>query len=808
MKNYKKGLLAASVLASMAVFAATTPQDDRIHVTTFADENGENSNACSLREAITAAAQNKPYGGCTAGKTNNSVTDQIVLPKGEYILNKSLTPSSQVNIQGAEASDWGKKDVITGDYPARLAPVTTIKGNGQFPLFDTSAGKGTLNLNALNLMNGGGKKGGAIFAGAATYLNSVHVKNNSATESGGAIYLAGVGSALEVKDSLFENNMAPHGAVLAMTCLDNLTFTERTLKFTNASIINNGSNTTRNVIEICGKAATEFTNNTIALNNASTSNGSILKFTGDSQPNSQQASILSNSSALTLLNNTIINNTAYSSFLYDSIASKSLSYNLMAYNNGYSCRHLLGPLDKEKNYNIGSAFNALIQLPTKIGFCDVVYPEKATENNNIDLSNVAQNSILTALQPANQFTAYLPMYFLRTGNNPLVDIKDSENCSSTDQRSKVRLSENKLIYDLEVQNTCDIGAVEQANLKAADVAATNTSQIEVLKNFEKERDFFKDLVDDKNVSAEFLPYYKLRHQEFVDKLAAYPKSFRYRQAYVDIFAQSLPYEKLNAQGALEIQHFVNTKLYKVDVEAIGTGPDVFASGVVGDLPDTKDPNLQCKWDESVERVVLYRTDGRINQAGDYSYCKYTLSLKADPKIKSVGLAQAQFVNIAPVAKDDEFTLNWGTSQRIQIDVLANDHDDGDGKAGQPFYPQGKKTFYTDSKGISAPIKFSKLDANLEFEAQYQALCPDESGQMCYGGTIFIKPKNSFNKFNYSLTYEVYDADATVSNTATVKLINTATTTEDTRKGGSGSIGLLGFLGLGALAFIRRRKTNP
>ena len=49
MHTYKKGLLCVMVLSAMSLMAA---EDRTIYVTTFVDENGENANACSLREAI------------------------------------------------------------------------------------------------------------------------------------------------------------------------------------------------------------------------------------------------------------------------------------------------------------------------------------------------------------------------------------------------------------------------------------------------------------------------------------------------------------------------------------------------------------------------------------------------------------------------------------------------------------------------------------------------------------------------------------------------------------------------------------
>ena len=802
MNNYKKGFLAFTIVAAMATLAASS--DERIFVNTFADEDGENSNACSLREAIKTAAQNKPFGGCTVGKTQSSVTDVIMLEKGEYVLTKPLTPSSQINIYGAQISDWSQKDAITGDYPARLAPATTIKGTDQFPLFDTSVGKGTITLNNLILTNGGGLKGGAILAGAGTYLNTVHVRENKTSDNGGAIYLAGLGTNFEANSSVFENNFSTKNAVLGMTCVDNLAFTERTVKFTNSSLIKNGDSNSKNIIEICGQTTFQMTNNTIAENVANASSGSIIKFTGDSLPNTQQVSILSNSSSLDLLNNTIVNNKAFSTILYDGIGNKNLNYNILAYNQGLSCRYLLGELGENKTYNFDANNNGLIQSKTKEGFCNIRYGEKEA-NSNVDLSTISQSSILSALQKADKYTAYLPMYFLLGSNNPLANVEKGEACSKDDQRGKTRLSAVDIIYDSDNKNTCDIGATEQSKLRASDVTSTNTSQTNMISAFEAERDFFKALVEDPTVNVDFLPYYKIRYQEFDDKVTNYKKLNKYRQNFVDIFSQSLAHELLNTDNLLEIQHFQESKLYNVEVESLGNAEDVFVSGDLANLPTEKDPNLKCEWDETIEKVLVYRTDGKMTQAGDFGYCKYTLTLKSDPSIKSIGLIQTQFVNIAPLAKNDEFVLKWGSDQRVKIDVLANDNDDGDGTADQPFYPADKKTFYTTPEGITAPIKFSKIDSNLTFEAQYEAPCPDESGATCYGGDIYVKAKNNFNKFNYSFTYEFYDADASASNTASVRLINTATTSDDTRKGGGGAIGIIGLVALAGLAHLRRKK---
>lgn len=144
------------------------------------------------------------------------------------MLESSLTPSSLVNILGASPTDWGDKDIITGDYPKRLPMQTTILGDDSFTLFDTTIGKSSLTLQSVRLENGRATRGGAIKAGSAVSLIQVEIKNSSADE-GGAIYLSGKNTNLDVTNSVFEGNVATRGAVVAMSCLDSLTFTSRTV---------------------------------------------------------------------------------------------------------------------------------------------------------------------------------------------------------------------------------------------------------------------------------------------------------------------------------------------------------------------------------------------------------------------------------------------------------------------------------------------------------------------------------------------------------------------------------------------------
>lgn len=808
MKNYKKALLALSIVATLPLMAAT--EDDTIYVTTFADEDGENNNACSLREAITTAADNRSYGGCKVGQTSPDVTDRIQLEAGDYVLESSLTPSSLVNILGASPTDWGDKDIITGDYPKRLPMQTTIQGDNSFTLFDTTVGKSSLTLQSVRLENGRATRGGAIKAGSAVSLIQVEITNSSADE-GGAIYLSGKNTNLDVTNSVFEGNVATRGAVVAMSCLDSLTFTSRTISIKGSSIVNNGSASTQSVIEACGDSDLSLTINTIAENNASTTNGSIIKFTGDVFAAEDGNTKLSPGSKLTMLSNTIVDNTAYSTYLYDKFGSKTLGYNILAFNNGQSCRYSFGALPDEQRLGFNTHRNGIMQSATSGSYCQLPY-DVLNDETSKDLSNISQSTVMSDLQAAGEPTAYLPMYFLRDYDaNPLVNVDEKNSaCEQTDQRGLDRLAQNILILDNEDEassNTCDIGSTELTRLSANDLVSTNVSQVNALDGFERELEFFEDLIADEKTEQRFIEYYEQRRDYFEKRIRDYTESLRYRQAYFDIFVTSIPAE-ITENGQRQIKHF-DEDLYDVKAESLGLlNEDVFARNSIENLPAVgSDPNLKCVWNNELKAVLMYRTDFTANstpQAGDYNYCRYTISLISDPSIKSVGLLQATFTNIAPIANNDAYTLKWGTEQRVKVDLLANDSDDGDGTSDQDGFPAGKKSFWVDDEtNISAPIKFGDIDSSLVIDAEHRVLCPDDSREWCYGGDIYIKPKNSFNKFNYTLEYQVFDDDSTISNTAEIELTSTATTSDDTR-GGGGSLGIFAVLGLAGLALWRRR----
>lgn len=395
MKNYKKALLALSILATMPLFADST--NKRIEVTTFADEDGENPNACSLREAIKVAATRKSDYGCTIFSLDDN--QAIQLKAGTYTLNKELVPNANISIYGYGVNNneqiWTEKDPLTNNYPALPELKTRINAAGKSRIFNTAENKKTLTLQNIILENGvTSTQGGAIYAGGNVTLLDSQILNSQASK-GGAIFLGGTGVNLSISHSLLQGNQAVTGSVLAMSCKEEPDYAKRDITITSSSIFKNGSLNSKSTFEFCGEPNAILSINTIAKNIADKINGSILKFTGDAVPGSttNPSTILSGSSSLNLQNNTIVENTAHSTFLYDSLGVKELRFNLIGYNLGsYACRYLLGPATDLKNSGFTLSFNAL-NLTNNIEKCDLPTEALTSSNKTIDIANIPFSSL-------------------------------------------------------------------------------------------------------------------------------------------------------------------------------------------------------------------------------------------------------------------------------------------------------------------------------------------------------------------------------------------------------------------------------
>ena len=209
--------------------------------------------------------------------------------------------------------------------------------------------------------------------------------------------------------------------------------------------------------------------------------------------------------------------------------------------------------------------------------------------------------------------------------------------------------------------------------------------------------------------------------------------------------------------------------------------------------------------------MVYRLDDGITQAGEYNFCQYTLTLKnADGSLntskQSSGLMQVNFVNIAPIAKAAEYTIQYGTDQKINVNLLSNASDDGDGPVSALVNKPNKPAFYHDENGVELPIRLTTVPSGITVTSEHTGPCPyPDQKETCYGGNLAIQVKNNFNVFDYKFSYLIYDADGTKSSEATVTLKNTASTTNNQSSSGGGSLGIFTVLGLVGLVLYRRRS---
>lgn len=834
---YRKSLLALVVLAALPVTAAT---DRTLYVSTVEDEDGENASACSLREAIQSATTNRAFGGCIAGQLD--LTDQIKLKADTYKLKKPLIIGSNITISGADAADFNKEDPYTNTYPARNRIVTTIQPvdekNG-FTLFDSTTSRSALNLNNVILKSGQSNRGGAIRAGGTVNLSRVRITNSSATDVGGAIYLEGSSANLTATDSLFDKNTANRGAVIGMSCLDNVAWTQHSVTLDRISIYDNGSNNTQSIIDYCGTVVSTITASTIAKNQSS---NNIIKYVhSNSYP-------LHPSSTLDFISDTIVENGGTASLYYDNVGKLSLTGSVIAYNNGKSCAYALNAeVDKLESSQVVATYNALTKPSTtrnNVGECDLpghIYNK--TENSsgaNETLRDLTPDSLPSVLAPLRLdnnvqvlesetlleseqglFPAYIPIT-TASSSETLID-KSAGNCSTTDQRGLARINTSSSNNTTTTVNICDIGAIEVSKLTAADLlGVSNSSLITPITQYEDNIEYYEAIYNDKTLDSKLVNRYKKLIDDEKKALEAFKNSRAYRQAYASVLDNSTEDEQFtsDSKGVTSILKKFGDDFdsnYDITVSVVGRSSDQFMQTKQDSDLNIKaeNSNIVCSWNKDLKQVLIRRTDNNgllpaTTPAGEYEYCKYTITSKKPPIVSSTGYVQARIINIAPIAKDDEYKLVYGSSQPITLNILANDSDEGDGTADMAGYPKGYPGFYQDPQNNSyANIKLVTKPTLGKLNFEYEQPCPDNSNtrpeETCYGGKITYTPNSNFSTFNDSFTYKVLDQDKAESNEATVKIINTATTSDDTRgSSGGGATGLFGLLGLASLIAIRRK----
>jgi CSLREA domain-containing protein len=211
------------------------------------DDNDIGDNKCSLREAITAANNNRDYQGCTG---TNYGDDTIRFDVSGIIALASSLPillPQVLTIDGA-----GQTITISGSNSAYMM---TVSSGAQLTLENLKVTKGNtaiFNIGNLTVTNStfsnnhSDALGGAInnyYSGSLTVTNSTF-SNNSAPHFGGAIYNNSSGT-ITVTNSTFSGNSSENGGgILNFSGIINITssiFSSNSAAGTGGSIANHGT---------------------------------------------------------------------------------------------------------------------------------------------------------------------------------------------------------------------------------------------------------------------------------------------------------------------------------------------------------------------------------------------------------------------------------------------------------------------------------------------------------------------------------------------------------------------------------------
>jgi CSLREA domain-containing protein/MYXO-CTERM domain-containing protein len=801
-------------------------------------------------------------------KPEASNTPKVFALKAEH---GELKVESDVKIRGTRALSFLKKDTWNGTEPAREALSITIKAATGARIFNTSVSRSSLSLENLILDGGTADLGGAIRAGGSVNLSRVQIKNAQATVSGGAVYLEGTASSFNANDVVLEGNVAPVGAVLSMTCVDSLVLTTRTLNFLRASVIKNGSAQSKSIVEVCGIPTGSVTASTFGANQTIQTNqslvnadqfGAILKFRGSRQ--AELGNLAGNIGRVTMVGVTLTDNQGDTAFAYDDLNLFSIQNSLLAFNQRFDCAYtgnkspeLNERLSMLSNFVGGTPFTA-VDARYLSTTCAVGRNNFTNTTTNIYQENSSFSDLLYPLGDYGAYTqGYLPKLAATATAKTLVDkgVVVSQ-CLESDQRSISRSSGFKSkAFNSSTEPRCDIGAFEYSQLTANDDNdVANTSY-----RAEIERKI-TDLTDEE---VNDLPDYdreiiKFRQQEQATFVEAYKKDFTYRRAYIPILDNDVALELVDTTAAVPTSEFIQfvdgikagTHSVVADVAvppntpkaltgSLGTGRDLVGINVSSSAADIatfvaearaenrNDDLIKCQWvGAPINKLAIWadnknQTNFSIpytTPSGEYERCLYKLVVKdKNGKVtEAYGIAQARITNIKPVATDDEYVLPFGAKQ-ITLDILSNDHDEGDaplvnGKyADYPNWPQFYKAprlpGQPDDNRLDLPIRIVTQPVLGRLVFERQGTCPDASDtrptETCYGGKLTYVSDNLFSKFNDEFEYEVLDANRGVSNKAVVKITNTATTTDQDKAGG-GAVGSAGLLGLLGLVLLRRR----
>ena len=257
-------------LMSLGLLCLAVDAHATITVTTTADENGTNSDACSLREAVAmtnSSDASQPFGGCV---NTDSSTIIILKANSTYPINSELQLNKSATIQSSVTGDINVTDgsdnpviqaignhrilsinasgTATSAIPAVSITNVNLNGCNGSTVCDTNGGvifnKGILGLTSTRIYNGVAKLGGAIYnenTGSLS-MTSTEIKDNTA-EQGAGLY--SIQPAFSISKSLVRNNKTVNtiGAGFAIyTRTNDATIGKIAASISGSTIYNNKAN--------------------------------------------------------------------------------------------------------------------------------------------------------------------------------------------------------------------------------------------------------------------------------------------------------------------------------------------------------------------------------------------------------------------------------------------------------------------------------------------------------------------------------------------------------------------------------------
>lgn len=735
----RSGLLLAGLIATTA-YADTT-----ITVTTNVDENGSNSSACSLREALHVVndKSKKAWGGCPAASNVGEIIIQLDainydLTLGALQVLGSVTIAGKdtliVDDESTTAVDESL-NLYTGKAPNRTHPVTIIDALGADRIIDSFGATGTgLTLKDLVLRNGHADyaryqgNGGAIYAALSVVLDNTIIESShsyglavSPSEysggMGGAIYLSKSGAGLSLSNSTLQDNDAEgSGGALAMVCEENLDLADHTVSISSSLLAGNSSANGAGAIQGCGSASLTLNNSTLAQNTSATGSAALSFLpTREGQ------------GSVNITNITVAENTGGAAALaFGKLSTVLLNNSALLENAAANCSLATGTSFTNGNYNAldDSSCDALL-----------VPASSATEENVT--AGPLSNEFLALGDHGGLTKVYLPR---DTASSNVMDMGQALGGCGNDQRGFPRQS----------GTACDIGAAERQKPSANGDSGSSGN------NFE--RAAIIDVLDN------------------------------------DAFGES-DGSGTGADGYNRFADFAQDSVYAVTVDADAGGKCKWY--------DKNDTSV----DEEYRNRLVIDNSRVVTPDGSPISCTYHVNViphGGGATVSSASVAVTAIIkNATPKAVADLYVRPVGTSV-ITLSLIGNDTDvdDSNGSLSNPI----KVTDINGDLVDKFAVIYVSSKPQLGTIEGTTVPCPDNSAssvKTCFVPPVRYVAKNPQSPFSDSFQYTVYDEDD-VPSTATTVTINTDAPDIDKGETG-GSLDFAGGLLLALLGLRRARK---